>query len=341
MSTDTIASIVPASARNRTVRPWFVVPFEALPLPIVWAAAGLSTACYALTLLVLPEESTSRFIRLGAVVWGMITYSIVTVSVAIRAARRDLESLRLQLDCDDDKFELLARSITRQTVRSMVGAALVGAAVALAVAYYLTSAGIIDSELPMSWLVYPQAVLQWVVAISTIWIFISIGLVFRRIGTNLLRVDLFDLEVLAPFQRVGLRTALIIFGLFSIRILALRPDNVGYLVVTSGIMLGLGTLAVLLPLRGAHVGIRAAKQSELTAIGEAIRREPTRSGEGSVRVSRQLLDLLEYRERVQSVREWLFGAPALLRFLLYLGIPVLGWIGGALVERLFDTVVAL
>ena len=131
MSTDTIASIVPPSAPNRTVRPWFVVPFEALPLPIAWAAAGFSTACYSLTLLVMPEESASRYGRLGAVVWAMITYSIVTVSIAIRATLRDLELLRLQLDCNDDKFELLARSITRQTVRSMVGAALVGTAVAL------------------------------------------------------------------------------------------------------------------------------------------------------------------------------------------------------------------
>ena len=42
---------------------------------------------------------------------------------------------------------------------------------------------------------------------------------------------------------------------------------------------------------------------------------------------------------MESVGEWLFDAPAFLRFLLYLGIPVLGWVGGAVVERLFDSVV--
>lgn len=41
-------------------------------------------------------------------------------------------------------------------------------------------------------------------------------------------------------------------------------------------------------------------------------------------------------EKVEAVREWPFDAPAVLRFVLYLLIPVAGWIGGALMERLLD-----
>ena len=39
---------------------------------------------------------------------------------------------------------------------------------------------------------------------------------------------------------------------------------------------------------------------------------------------------------VESVREWPLGAPALLRFALYLLIPVGSWAGGAMVERAID-----
>ena len=67
---------------------------------------------------------------------------------------------------------------------------------------------------------------------------------------------------------------------------------------------------------------------------------PDGSSDGSVHVSRELLNLFEYKERVESVREWLFDTPTFFRFLLYLGIPVLGWVGGAVVERLFDTLVS-
>ena len=134
MSTDAVCSIVPPSADNHTVRPWFLVPFEAAPVPTAWAAAGLSAACYAATLLILPEESADRFVRLGAVIWTMITYCIVAVSLAIQAALRDLDALRPQLDCSDEALEILGRSIARQTVRGMVCAAFVGAAVSLVLA---------------------------------------------------------------------------------------------------------------------------------------------------------------------------------------------------------------
>ncbi len=88
---------------------------------------------------------------------------------------------------------------------------------------------------------------------------------------------------------------------------------------------------------GVRARIAAEKRQELAAVKENIHRERTRGGGGSGQASRELLNLLEYKERVESVREWIFDTPAFFRFLLYLGIPVLGWVGGAVVERLFDT----
>ena len=49
-------------------------------------------------------------------------------------------------------------------------------------------------------------------------------------------------------------------------------------------------------------------------------------------------DLVTYKTQVESTREWSFDSSTLLRFGLYLLIPVASMIGGALVERVVDMV---
>jgi len=50
-----------------------------------------------------------------------------------------------------------------------------------------------------------------------------------------------------------------------------------------------------------------------------------------------LSDWIAYRGLIESVREWPVDAPTLRRFALYLAIPLGSWFGGALVERMVDT----
>ena len=50
----------------------------------------------------------------------------------------------------------------------------------------------------------------------------------------------------------------------------------------------------------------------------------------------RLADLLAYEKRIGDVPEWPLDVPTLLRFALFLAIPVGSWLGGALVERLVD-----
>ena len=45
-------------------------------------------------------------------------------------------------------------------------------------------------------------------------------------------------------------------------------------------------------------------------------------------------ELVAWRGLIESVREWPFDSPTLLRFGLYLAIPLGSWLGGAFVERL-------
>ena len=48
--------------------------------------------------------------------------------------------------------------------------------------------------------------------------------------------------------------------------------------------------------------------------------------------------LLAWEARIESVREWPFDTPTLVRFALFLLIPLGSWLGGAVVERVVDLV---
>jgi hypothetical protein len=313
------------------------VPFEALPVSVPWGAAGFSLLVIGASLPFALGQQDPFLTSERAVVMIpiFIGYSIAAASMVIRSALQSLEALRPQLGCSQADFELLVRGITRQKAGSAVAAALVGVVVWFSVTLYFRA--LVDPPTLATAIIPALGLLQWVIASSALWVVLSISLAFRWIGAHLPRIDLFGLEALAPFQRVGLRMALITFGLAAVRfLLVIRPGLVGYLAVTTGAMIVVGSAALLLPLWGVRARVADEKRQELAAVKANIRRERVRGCDGPGRPSRELLDLLEYKERVESLREWLFDAPTFFRFLLYLGIPLLGWVGGALVERVFD-----
>ena len=48
-------------------------------------------------------------------------------------------------------------------------------------------------------------------------------------------------------------------------------------------------------------------------------------------------EIVAYRQVVDGVREWPFDASTLVRFGIYLLIPLASWSGGAVVERVIDS----
>ena len=190
-----------------------------------------------------------------------------------------------------------------------------------------------------------ESLLYWVLSIPTVVILVLGAAHFRRLGTEHFAVDLFNRSPLAPFKRVGLRLSLVILGFIGLR-------AAFYTLSTRGLVLPdlipmtmfalFATAALLLPSLGVRTSIRAAKRRELERVQDEIdrrrngRETPIDAGEG---VPRAMLNLLDYREKVEAVREWPFDATSLLRFLAYLLIPVGGWIGGALMERWIDRVI--
>jgi len=153
-------------------------------------------------------------------------------------------------------------------------------------------------------------------------------------------VDLLSLDSLYSLGRAGLRGSLLsLFGI-SIGGLLFLDTALGLwgTIPTFLAGLGLGLLVLLRPAREVRNLIRIVKRDELVRLEPLLKqaRDGAITGEGSTQG--QLTDLMSYQARIKSTKEWPFDLPTLVRFGLYLLIPVVSMVGGALVERVVDFV---
>lgn len=82
--------------------------------------------------------------------------------------------------------------------------------------------------------------------------------------------------------------------------------------------------------------IREAKREELARLGPQLKQARDGAMTDDASTQGRLTDLLAYQDRVKSTPEWPFDSSTLMRFGLYLLIPVGSMIGGALVERVVN-----
>jgi len=151
-------------------------------------------------------------------------------------------------------------------------------------------------------------------------------------------IDLLKLDKLYAIGRSGLRRAFA--GLICIGIVGLMGLKTvfGLWATVPVFVIGLftGLVVLLRPARKVRDVIREAKQEELARLKPLLceARDNAISGDGSKQG--RLTDLMTYNARIESTSEWPFDSSTLLRFGLYLLIPVGSMIGGALVERIID-----
>jgi hypothetical protein len=162
---------------------------------------------------------------------------------------------------------------------------------------------------------------------------------FSEIGRERVKIDLLDLKAVAPLSQFGLRQALVTIGLFSVIAPMFydseaAPNLFWILMVIALLTLSLAATSLLIPLRGVQYSIAREKARELARVNDQIRQALAAPGSPS---QPGLADWVAYRELIESVREWPIDAPTLRRFALYLAIPFGSWFGGALVERMVDT----
>lgn len=151
-------------------------------------------------------------------------------------------------------------------------------------------------------------------------------------------VDLLNLETLYAMGRSGLREALLWLVGMSIGSLFFLGSAVGWWGLVPVFMLGLviGLAALLRPaLKVKHL-VHEAKRAELATLEPKLKqaRDATLKDDGNSQG--KLTDLLAYQKEVKATPEWPFDQSTLVRFGLYLLIPVVSMIAGALVERMVN-----
>jgi hypothetical protein len=161
----------------------------------------------------------------------------------------------------------------------------------------------------------------------------------RLVGESL-DFDLLDPTALAPLGRMALRGAVLWIGAAALGSLSIvltggsAPEWIAVL-----FLLAVAAASFLLPVRGVHRRIRERKASELVRTRAELRRDRetvASRAAGADEAAARLPGLLAWEARIEAVREWPFDTPTLMRFALYLLIPLGSWLGGALVERSID-----
>jgi len=259
----------------------------------------------------------------------------------LRGYRRTLGQLQGQLDCSEAELADLRRQVGHYSPIAFALAVLTGIGIVVAMTYATTPAPV-D---PWSWSALPQEV-RWHRVLG-LWNGPWVGVLFvagavegrrlARLAKRVSRVDLLDLRPLRPFTHQALLNALLVAGLVGIGLLTVVESGfwdvvVGYWIV-SVVGIAIGLTFALAPLHGR---IRDAKRSELDWCRNALIQERAKlreRGAGSSRIE----EIVAYRGVVEGVSAWPADTSTLVRFSLYLLIPLGSWAGGAIVERLIDS----
>ncbi len=276
-----------------------------------------------------------------AVIFG---YVIACGSWIVRSVRRDLDALAPALSIDPAELAAERADIGNFTPSTLLAASAGGVAAGITINAAVNAVLPAGSAALADWpwrLVRDVAI--WLLAIRLVVVVIGISLRVSRLSERAARVNLLDLRGLAPLARVGLRSALV-FALAASMIVAMAGDEqtIAVTLATVAIVGAVGALTVLLPVRGAHRAIRAAKDAELLAVRAAIARTRDAAlagGAVSADDAAKLGGLLAFEARIAGVSEWPFDVGTFVRFVVFVALPLGSWIAGALVERLVSRVI--
>jgi hypothetical protein len=154
-----------------------------------------------------------------------------------------------------------------------------------------------------------------------------------RVGRDLVKVNLLDFRVLAPFGRKGQRSVFLWIVLSSIFSLFWLGPATGQTNLPSFVgFLSIAGMSFFLAVYGIHRAIHAMRQSELNRLNEQISHAIASQSVASMKDAR-LGNLIAYRGLIDGVSEWPFSLSTLLRTALIVALGVGSWLGGALVER--------
>lgn len=174
----------------------------------------------------------------------------------------------------------------------------------------------------------------WVLLACLLFVRITTSRAFRKFSDDA-PVDIFEPSNLRPFAQLGLIDVLVIaVGLVLSTVQSLdfsfRPDNYSKALV---ILVPASVFLVMYPIWGIHVRMKENRQEQLDELNRLIREASKSLSPDDVH---QLEVLLQRRERVSEAPTWPVNVSTFQRFLLYIIIPPLAWVGAALVELVVE-----
>jgi hypothetical protein len=153
------------------------------------------------------------------------------------------------------------------------------------------------------------------------------------------RVNIYDLDRLNGFGRAVLSQFLMVVGALALTTLQSLDREFRWYSYAYGLYVGVPSaiIFVLLPTWTIRKYIRKEKALALTSINTEIQCSSTAlDSESLVRLN----SLIARREQVQHTRTWPMDISIFSRFLFYVFIPPLAWLGAALMEVLLDSFLA-
>ena len=345
---------------NREAQDWLLRFCEprSIPLAAVGGAvvalyfllfAGLDSLTGGVLVLFSGLRDTSEGQSLSEVFWRgelvdavLIGYLAVAPSYLRRGAIQGLQELRPSLRCSDEVFRGLMKLVVTLRARYLIPSLGVGVLVGLFLTRFDPGIWPGGVRPPMSHPAFAWNVLQNALLAGLIARFVATEVVASvghyRVGRDLVKVNLLDLRILAPFGRKGQRSVflwIILSSIFSLFWLGPAPGHsnlpsfVGFLSVAG--------MSFFLAVYGIHRAVHAVRQSELNSLNEQISHAIASESVATMEDAR-LANLIAYRGLIDGVSEWPFNLSTLLRTALIVALGVGSWLGGALVERLLNVV---
>lgn len=158
-----------------------------------------------------------------------------------------------------------------------------------------------------------------------------------------LKIDIWHPEKVRVITRLAMGRALFWLIGSTIGSLFFLDDSINLtaLSLVFGAIGFIASLLFVLPVYRLHVAFKVVKEEELVRVRDVIKRnwnklQGTPTDEAMIA---RVGGLVALEQRIESVSEWPLDLSTIGRFGLYLAIPMVSWIGGALVEQLVDGVI--
>ena len=287
-----------------------------------------------------PDASIEPLLRFNLIYAAVIALLVTSLRIERVAIRRDVEALRALVVASEDEWRRWRTMLVAPLHRRIVAWAACGAALGIGITvigHWLAPVRVGVWYGHYVWMVALAMLLFGLLVVLAGW-GIGRARAFREMGRRA-RVDLLDPGTLAPFARAGLRVAAYWFlGTSIATLLVIDSGTWGIVAAVNSVTLAIGVFSLLLPSRGVHESLRAARARELRRVRGELDQLRARilTARSDAAEAARMQALLAWEARVVAMPVWPFDTPTVVRFLLILLVPLGSWLGGALVERLVE-----